>query len=66
MGNKVKCLNCMGSGRCPVCKGSGSVKTIDLHPSPNLIDEDTGEVKCFGCLGKKYCMVCNGEGKVEQ
>jgi hypothetical protein len=58
-----KCNSCGGNGVCPTCKGTGSSKGKNTHPSELLIDPETGAVQCINCMGKKYCTTCSGTGK---
>lgn len=45
-----ECENCLGTGLCPMCNGSG-------------IDDEGS--KCGCCFGKQECPECDGTGEEE-
>ena len=54
---QTNCTSCNGSGKCSVCKGSGTT-TID-H-----VGGGHETVKCSRCHGTGKCQLCNGTGKI--
>lgn len=59
----AKCVECGGSGVCPLCDGTGRI-TINPHPSkPYKINDGSGTSKCYLCNGTGKCSDCNGTGR---
>ncbi len=59
MNDQNECPRCRGSGRCPVCFGTGKT----YPPSPDA----TQNQACFYCdrqSGNGLCSECRGTGKV--
>jgi len=53
----VRCRRCGGSGRCPVCHGSG----LDKRQVDAALATPSG--KCESCGGAKTCVQCRGAGR---
>jgi DnaJ-class molecular chaperone len=58
--DKPKCIECQGTGACPMCDGFGTVETGRTIPqgAPALAECDT-------CDGSGECLYCNGTGNQE-
>jgi hypothetical protein len=53
-----KCLECQGSGCCPMCEGFGTVETGER----NTIDGGPELAECDTCDGTGRCLYCDGTG----
>jgi len=54
---KKECTNCHGTGKCPLCKGTGrfgypGIGPVDMYPTI-----------CSTCQGSGDCRVCRGAGQ---
>jgi len=54
---KKECSSCHGTGKCPLCKGTGhfgypGIGPVDMYPT-----------KCSTCQGSGDCRACRGTGQ---
>ncbi len=55
------CTKCRGTGKCPVCGGSGKFNSNLVIPGNSFRDKDV----CPFCRGQQHCSECHGAGQVE-
>ncbi len=62
------CSRCHGSGKCPICFGTGKVAALhwERNEKGKKVRVPPYWKKCYGCLGNKKCRPCQGKGKIKR
>ena len=56
-----ECTKCRGTGKCPVCGGSGKFNSNIVMPGTSFREKDI----CPFCRGQKHCNDCHGNGTLD-